>query len=131
MVATLRAVGIAVIYAGLGLPALAQERVQYNRDIRPILSNTCFKCHGPAARKGGVRLDLRDEAIKAARSGAIPIRGGKPDESEVVRRIFAEADDERMPPPSAHVVLKSAQKELIKRWIAEGAPYQRHWFPCR
>jgi hypothetical protein len=74
-----------------------------------------------------VRLDLREEAAKPAKSGARPIQSGKPEESELVRRIFATAVEERMPPPSANVVLKPAQKELLKRWIAEGAHYQRHW----
>ncbi len=74
--------------------------LDYNRDIRPILSNNCFKCHGPdaAQRKAGLRLDLRDAALKPGESGATPIVPGKPETSELVARIFAEDDDERMPP---------------------------------
>ncbi len=107
--------------------ARADEPVQYNRDIRPILTNTCFKCHGPAARKGGLRLDLRDEAVKVARSGARPIVAGKPDESELVRRIFSKDKSEQMPPPTAHRTLTAAEKKLLRTWIAQGAVYQKHW----
>jgi hypothetical protein len=105
----------------------AQEKVQFNRDIRPILTDACFKCHGPAVRKGGVRLDLAVDAVKAAKSGAKPIVPGKTAESEVIKRIFAADKDDVMPPASSHRDLKPAEKELIKRWIAEGAVYQKHW----
>ena len=101
--------------------------VEYNRDIRPILTDNCFKCHGPAAKKGGFRLDLRDEAIKPAKSKRPPIVPGNPAESELVNRIFSADADEVMPPPTAHKTLKAAQKELLKKWIAEGAKYQKHW----
>src|SRR4051812_17766820 len=100
--------------------ARANEKVQYNRDIRPILTDACFKCHGPAARKGGFRLDLRDEATKPAKSGDRPIVEGKPAESEMIKRILSTSPDEVMPPPSAHKTLKPEQKEMLKRWITEG-----------
>ena len=114
---------------GIGLcqSTWADDKVEYNRDIRPILTDACFKCHGPAARKGGVRLDLREEAVKPGKSKATPIAPGSPEKSEVVRRIFATDEAEVMPPTSAHRTLKSAEKELIKRWIAQGANYQKHW----
>lgn len=103
--------------------------VSFNRDIRPIFSDTCFRCHGPDknARKAGLRLDMRDEAIKKSRSGAIPIVPGKPDESEIVRRIFSTDKSELMPPEEAHKELTSTQKEAIRRWVAEGAKYEGHW----
>ena len=107
--------------------ATAQEKIEYNRDIRPILSDACFRCHGPAAKKGGFRLDVREEAVKSAKSGAKPIVEGKPAESEIIKRIFSKSTDEVMPPPSAHKTLKPAQQEMLKRWIAEGAKYQKHW----
>jgi len=127
MHATFQTAGIAVALACLGPTAQAAEPLQYNRDVRPILTNACFKCHGPAMRKGGVRLDVRDAAVKPVRSGAVPIQPGRPEKSELVRRIFATDAEEMMPPPSAHVVLAAAQKATLQRWIAEGAAYQRHW----
>lgn len=74
----------------------------FNRDIRPILSDHCFQCHGPdaAQRQAGLRLDRHDDALKTTETGARVIWPGKPDESELVRRIFA-AGDEQMPPPTA------------------------------
>ncbi len=103
--------------------------VSFNRDIRPIFSDTCFRCHGPDknARKAGLRLDIREEAIKKSRSGATPIIPGKPDESEIVRRIFSSDKSEMMPPEEAHKILTAEQKELIRRWVAEGAKYEGHW----
>src|SRR5262249_13231454 len=83
----------------------------------------CFKCHGPdeKARKSRVRLDVRDEAVKPAPSGAVPIVPGNPDESEVVARIFAEDDSERMPPPAAKLPLSEQDKQILKQWIADAA----------
>jgi hypothetical protein len=105
------------------------EPVVFNRDIRPILSDTCFHCHGPDknARKAGLRLDIREEALKPAASGDIPIVPGKPESSEVAKRVLTDDTDELMPPPKAHKPLSPQQKELIRRWIAEGAVYQKHW----
>ncbi|MFN8002949.1 MAG: DUF1549 domain-containing protein, partial [Acidobacteriota bacterium] len=103
--------------------------VSFNRDIRPIFSDTCFRCHGPDrnARKAGLRLDVREEALRKTKSGVIPIVPGKPEDSEIVRRIFATESYEVMPPPDAHKVLTAQQKELIKRWVTEGAKYEGHW----
>ncbi|MFN0109757.1 MAG: PSD1 and planctomycete cytochrome C domain-containing protein [Blastocatellia bacterium] len=103
--------------------------VSFNRDIRPVFSDTCFRCHGPDknARKAGLRLDVREEATKKSRSGATPIVPGKPDESEIVRRIFSTDKSEMMPPEDAHKTLTTEQKELIRRWVAEGAKYEGHW----
>ena len=107
----------------------AQTAVSYNRDIRPIFSDTCFRCHGPDknARKAGLRLDLREEAIKKTKSGVTPIVPNKPEESEIVRRIFSKEKFEMMPPEEIHKTLTEAQKETIKRWVAEGARYEGHW----
>ncbi len=103
--------------------------ISFNRDIRPIFSDTCFRCHGPDknARKAGLRLDIREEAIKKSRSGITPIIPGKPDESEIVRRIFSRDKSEMMPPEEAHKTLTTTQKELIRRWVTEGAKYEGHW----
>ena len=103
------------------------SRVSFNRDIRPIMSGTCFRCHGPDAssRMAGMRLDIRDEALKPKAHGT-PIIPGDPANSEVVQRIFA-TDGRIMPPAFAHKELTSEQKDIIRRWIAEGAKYEGHW----
>ena len=102
--------------------------VSYNRDVRPIMADTCFRCHGPDrnARMMGLRLDLRDEATKQTKSGITPIVPGDPDHSAIVQRIFA-TDKKIMPPASAHKELTAAQKATIRQWIAEGAKYEGHW----
>ena len=102
--------------------------VEYNRDVRPILSENCFSCHGPdsAARKAGLRLDHFETATNKLDSGAVPIVPGQPEKSEVVRRIFA-TDDDQMPPEKIHKTLRPEQKELLKKWIATGAKYEPHW----
>jgi len=101
-----------------------EPRLGYNEHIRPILSDNCFACHGPEKnhREADLRLDQRDSAVES--EAIIP---GKPDESELVRRILSADPDERMPPPQSHKKLTAVQKELIKRWIAEGAEYEPHW----
>ncbi|MCC6127376.1 MAG: DUF1553 domain-containing protein [Pirellulales bacterium] len=105
-------------------PIDAADKVQYNRDIRPIISENCFTCHGPdgAARKAGLRLDKRKAAIE---SGVI--EPGEPDDSEMIDRIFSKSKKRRMPPAASHKTLTDEQKELLKRWVAEGAEYQPHW----
>lgn len=107
----------------------AEEKVRFNRDIRPIMSDTCFHCHGfdKSARKGGLRLDIREEALKPGKSDEIPIVPGKPDESEIIKRIFTADEDDRMPPDEAHKTLTPKQKDMFKRWVAEGAVYEAHW----
>jgi hypothetical protein len=109
-------------------PRPEHERiVDYNRDILPILTANCFHCHGPADRKAGLRLDLRDHTVKPGRSGHVPIQPGKSAASEVVRRIFAADPAECMPPPKAKKTLTAAAKQLLKTWIDQGAEYQVHW----
>src|SRR5207253_3104344 len=102
--------------------------VGFNRDIRPIMSDTCFRCHGPDknARMAGLRLDIREEAVKPTKSGVTPIVPGNPEQSAIVQRIFAN-DARIMPPQFAHKVLTAAQKDTIRRWVAEGATYVGHW----
>ena len=104
-------------------------KVQFNRDIRPILAENCFYCHGRDAnkRKAGLRLDDRDIATHAVDSGEIAIVPGDPGKSELVVRIFSDDPDEQMPPPKSNRVLTAPQKETLKRWIAEGAKYEVHW----
>ncbi len=108
---------------GFGNGAVAGE-ISFNRDIRPILSENCFVCHGHDKnnRKADLRLDVRDVAIK--QEAIVP---GKPDQSKLVARIFSEDDDERMPPAKSRKSLTPEQKELLKKWIAAGAEYEPHW----
>jgi hypothetical protein len=104
--------------------APAAPTLSFNRDIRPILSENCFQCHGPDKnrRKADLRLDVREVALEA--KAIVP---GKPDNSELVRRIFEQDEDERMPPRESNRSLTEAQRQTLKQWIAEGAGYQRHW----
>jgi len=110
--------------------AAAAPKVDFNREIRPVLSDNCFACHGPDAKKvkAGLRLDVREVATKPLKSGETAIVPGEPGESELVRRVFAPADSyDLMPPDKSHKTLTVAQKELLKRWVAEGAEYRGHW----
>ena len=97
--------------------------------MRPILARHCFKCHGPddKGRKAKLRLDQEESAKKTASSGETPIVPGKPDESELVRRVFAAEPDELMPPNAANSPLSDAQRQTLKQWVAEGAKYDVHW----
>ena len=110
----------------LALPSLAaDEKPQFNRDIRPILSDKCFHCHGPdpAKRGGDLRLDVREAAIEA---GAIV--PGKPEKSLVMEHITSTDRDEVMPPPKSKLdLLTPAEIETLRRWIASGAEYESHW----
>jgi mono/diheme cytochrome c family protein len=100
----------------------------FNDRVRPILARHCFKCHGPddRARKARLRLDVREQALRSAKSGKPAIVPGKPEESELVRRIFA-AEDEVMPPPHAKNPLTEADRQALRRWVAEGAENRPHW----
>ncbi|MBI2823393.1 MAG: PSD1 domain-containing protein [Planctomycetia bacterium] len=113
----------------LGAAARAGDGVSFTRDVRPILANHCFKCHGPddAARQAGLRLDRREAATAEAESGATPIVPGKPEESELVRRIVSSDAEARMPPAAANKPLSPQQMATLKAWIAAGAPYEAHW----
>lgn len=115
---------------GLGAASVAfAEKVQFNRDIRPILSDTCFACHGPDENKvkGKLRLDSLAAARKGGKSGDPAILPGFPDKSEVMKRIRSDDPDDHMPPAEFHKVLSPAQIALVERWITEGAEYQGHW----
>lgn len=114
----------------LGAATARAGDIDYNRDVRPILANHCFKCHGPddSARQSELRLDLRDAAVGSDTVSSLPaIVAGSPDESEMIRRIFSDDADEQMPPPAANKPLSDEKKDVLKRWIAEGAEYRPHW----
>ena len=120
----------ALMHAGFVARAqpAASDRVDFNRDIRPILSNACFKCHGPDAgkRQANLRLDRRETAF-AERDGKPALVSGKPSKSEVYRRITSTDSDRRMPPADSGRTLTKAQIERIRRWIEQGAEWQGHW----
>jgi len=98
----------------------ADESVRFNRDIRPILAEHCYQCHGPdtGKRKAGLRLDRENTKVIVA---------GKPGESELIRRITSTDPDERMPPPSPGRDLSSKQVDTLRRWVADGAKWEKHW----
>jgi len=109
--------------------ASAKDKVDFNSQIRPIISAKCYHCHGPdeKSRKAKLRLDLRDDAIRE-RDGIVPIRPGDLKNSEVIRRITAGEDsDDLMPPAKAGHPLTPAEIDLLKQWIKDGAPYATHW----
>ena len=113
--------------AGAWRPAVGQT-VEFNRDIRPILSEYCFACHGPdkPKRKADLRLDVEKDAF-ADLGGHFALVAKKPGDSEVYRRLIEKDPKRRMPPASTAKVLSARQIDLVRRWIAQGAQYQPHW----
>ena len=105
------------------LPAVG-AKVDYNEDVRPILSENCFYCHGPDGnkRKAKLRLDVLEAALE--KKAFVP---GDADASELIKRLVSTDSDEVMPPPDSHRTISAAQKEILRRWIAEGAEYKQHW----
>ncbi|HUQ70472.1 MAG TPA: DUF1553 domain-containing protein [Planctomycetaceae bacterium] len=121
---------VAGLLLGVGSATAADRSLSYNRDIRPILSDKCFACHGPDSgkRQAGLRLDIRELAIKPLESDSTAIVPGKPDASELLHRVMVESPDEVMPPPHAKLGRLSREEiETLRRWIASGAEYQAHW----
>jgi len=109
----------------LGLANLsAVSAVDFNKDVRPLLASKCYACHGPdeEGRKAKLRLDIREEALE--NDVIVP---GSVEDSEFHYRIHSDDPDEIMPPPESHATLTKAEKELLDRWIAEGAEYKKHW----
>ncbi|MDA7895222.1 PSD1 and planctomycete cytochrome C domain-containing protein, partial [Akkermansiaceae bacterium] len=106
----------------------AEDTPDFNREIRPILAENCFHCHGPdkKSRKGGLRLDT----LEGARGGgefAEAVVPGQPEKSELIARIHSDDLDELMPPPDSKRILTSKEKELLRKWIVSGAKYEEHW----
>ena len=104
--------------------ALYGEPLDFNRDVRPILSENCFYCHGVDGnkREAGLRLDVREDAL--AMEAIVP---GSLEDSEMYYRIHSEDEDEIMPPPESNRILSAEQKKILERWINEGAQYEQHW----
>ncbi len=121
-------VGVALVF-GMRVRG-AEAALQYNRDIRPILSDRCFRCHGPdsGSRKARLRLDQPENAFGPRKDpNEHAIVPGQPDQSLVVRRIFAKDPDDIMPPANSYLTLTAAEKETLRAWIAQGAKYEPHW----
>jgi hypothetical protein len=139
----LLAAGLIFVVVLIGVPTFGQERttkpnavvpvpatkIDFDRQVRPILSNTCFTCHGPdeANRKARLRLDSKAGAFAERRGGYHIIVPGDLAKSELYKRISSSDPAERMPPPRAHKQLKREDAELLRRWIEQGAPWEEHW----
>ena len=130
--------GPLLVFIGLvRVEVSAEGTIDYSRDIRPILVDRCYGCHGPneAGRESGLRLDVRENAVGEADSGARAIVPGKPGASEMIRRILIEDVDEdtnednseRMPPPHSHKGLTPEEIEKLREWIRQGAVWREHW----
>ncbi len=123
--------GMILLVCGLNVRSTARvhaadPEVSFNRDVRPILADKCFHCHGPAAqtRKAELRLDTAEGVFQGKTPVVIP---GKPDESSLIKRIYSADESEIMPPHDSTKTLTAAQKEILKRWVEQGAKYQKHW----
>ena len=117
-----------LIFGVILAAACSAEPIHFSRQIRPILSENCIACHGPdeKGRKGKLRLDDEQDA-KRDRKGEFVILPGKPEQSELIKRIESDDPDEVMPPPKQHKTIPAAQLALLKEWIRQGAPWGRHW----
>ena len=122
------------LLALLAAPAFGADAVQFNRDIRPLLADHCFHCHGPdpGTRKAGLRLDTEagffaPRADKQGNQEPPTIIKGQPEKSTLYQRMLSKDEDEIMPPPETHKPLKPEQIALVRRWIEQGAPWQPHW----
>src|ERR1044071_7281797 len=107
----------------------AEPKVNFDREVRPILSENCYQCHGPdeQKRKAKLRLDIREDAIKPAKSGDPAIVPDAPEKSRLITRVSSQDADEKMPPPESGKKLSTQQIETLRRWISQGAAYARHW----
>ncbi|MBL9135834.1 MAG: DUF1553 domain-containing protein [Verrucomicrobiales bacterium] len=107
----------------------AEPAPAFNRDIKPILSDHCYACHGPdpGSRKAGLRLDTKEGLFETTPKRGPAVVAGKPEDSELWKRVITTDTDDLMPPKEAHKDLSHPQKDLLRRWIADGAPWEPHW----
>ena len=107
----------------------ADRKIEFNRDVRPILSNNCYLCHGPDQKQlqAGLRLDKRDSAVSKLESGKTPIVPNDISASEIIKRITSADPTEQMPPKESGKSLTADDIETLKLWVAQGAEYQGHW----
>src|SRR5262245_3580546 len=123
------------VFAPLGIagekptPPAVTSRIDFTRQIRPLLSDRCFRCHGPDAsrRTAKLRLDRRAGAVKKMDKGWAVVKPGDASKSELRRRITTDDTDDMMPPPASKLSLTADEKALLTRWVAEGAVYRPHW----
>jgi len=129
LVICLLAVFACLVAPRIGYCAPYSSPVNFDREIRPILSDNCYKCHGPdeQARKAKLRLDIKDGGAFVLKKGKTPIVPGAADRSELVRRISSTDPDQMMPPPDSNRKLSAAQIQLLTRWVEEGATWSQHW----
>ncbi|MEI2723732.1 MAG: DUF1549 domain-containing protein [Verrucomicrobiota bacterium] len=120
---------LAFILLALSAKAAAAGRVDYNSQVRPLLSDRCYTCHGPddKARKKKLRLDTREGMFKELADGRAVVRAGDTNRSELVRRILTADDDDVMPPADSKLKLSAVERDLLQRWVAEGADFKAHW----
>ena len=123
----LRAAGLLQTTFGATVGTAAEKPIRFDRDIRPLLSEHCFACHGPGKQEAGLRLDDGPATLALLESGERAIVPGDTASSALIARIVATDPDTVMPPPHFHKELSEAQKDLLTRWIAAGAPYEQHW----
>jgi hypothetical protein len=118
-----------VLLGGIVSGGESNSAIDFNRDIRPILSKNCYACHGPDSkgRSTKMRLDKRESAVAKHKSGDAPIVPGKPEASELIRRVRSNDETEQMPPKETGIRLTAEQIDKLSRWIAEGASYAEHW----
>lgn len=109
--------------------SISWAKVDFTREILPVLSDNCFKCHGPdaATREADLRLDTKDGAFGDLGGGYFPIVAGQPESSEILWHINAEDEDDLMPPPDSELSLSASEKQMIQQWIKEGAEWENHW----
>ena len=120
--------GWLVVIAANPLAALAESKISFNRDVRPILSANCFSCHGPdeEAREAKLRLDTRQGALTDL-GGYRALEPGKTDKSELIHRIESDDEDEIMPPPDSGLSLSDTERRILREWIKSGGEYETHW----
>ena len=123
----LLAAGLLQTTLGATVGTAAEKPIRFDRDIRPLLSEHCFACHGPGKQEAGLRLDDGPATLATLDSGERAIVPGDTAASALIARIVATDPDTVMPPPHFHKELSAAQKDLLTRWIASGAPYEQHW----
>ena len=125
--------GILVVLLGVALSeeenSNLPDRVDFNYHIRPILSNNCYACHGPdeSTREAGLRLDQFESATALLENGGRAIVPGKPSKSQLIKRVHSTDPNYRMPPVESKKSLSGYQRDLLKKWIEQGAEWKAHW----